>query len=69
MHRVDDNTDSLQKPPRTDPTAEHKGYNEHNPSQPEGAFHPESNKQSGISGKNKKERPVIPEKKLARTRK
>ena len=54
MNQPENNIDSLQKTKRTDPTPEHKGYNEQNPSQPEGAFHPESKQQSGISGKNKK---------------
>lgn len=64
MHQPDEDKVSLQKQKRTDPTSEHKGYNEHNPSQSGGAFHPESKKKSGISGKNKKESPVISEKKL-----
>ena len=47
-------------------TSTHKGYNEHNPRQPKGAFPPDNAAdERPLSKKPKKEKPAVAEKKLA----
>ncbi len=57
------------KSEKADVSPAHKGYNEHNPGQSQGTFSPDSVKTKKRLGNNRKEKPVVAERKLNDRRK